>query len=222
MKRLLILGAGTAGTILSNKIIRKLGSDWEITIIDKSDKHYYQPGQIFIPFKLYGYTGEEGCVKNITDFIPKNVKFVQTEVTKLDPANNKVETKNGSYDYDWLVLAMGCHIAPEEIPGMVEGYGKNVFYFYTMQSALDMQKALDNFTGGKLVLDIAEYPIKCPVAPIEFACLAHYYFKLKGIRHKVEIEVVTGMQSIFTKPVCSDIMGLMLRERNINIVPNFT
>ncbi len=222
MKKLLILGSGTAGTIMANKMRRSLKvSDWDITVLDKKDKHYYQPSQIFIPFQLYGYDDDKGCVHDSQDFIPKNVQLVITEITKIDPDKHQVETRNGTYDYDWLVVTLGCRIAPEEIPGMVEGYGKNVHYFYTMKSALEMQKALKDFDGGKLVLNVAEYPIKCPVAPIEFACLAHYYFELRGIRDKVELEVVTSMDGIFSKPVSSKILGDMLIDRGIKIVPSF-
>ncbi|HEX9593552.1 MAG TPA: FAD/NAD(P)-binding oxidoreductase [bacterium] len=223
MKRLLILGAGTGGTMIANKMRRLLRhSDWSITIIDRSPRHLYQPGLIFIPFRLYGYTGERGNVRPTRDFIPRGVDLVEEEVTRIDPDHRQVATKSRVFDYDRLVMALGCRIAPSEIPGMEEGYGKNVFYFYTLPAALDLQGALADFNGGKLVLNIAEYPIKCPVAPIEFACLAHYYFKLRGIRNRVEIEVVTGMESIFTKPICADIMGTMLRSRDINIVPNFS
>ncbi|MDH5680744.1 MAG: NAD(P)/FAD-dependent oxidoreductase, partial [Spirochaetota bacterium] len=223
MKRLLILGSGTGGSIMANKMRKSLkSSEWDITVIDRSDKHYYQPGQIFMPFKLYGYDSTKGSVRNSKDFIPQGVNHVIDEITRLEPDKNKVITQNGSYEYDWLILSLGCRIAPEEIDGMEEGYGKNVFYFYTPKSAMDMQTALANFDGGKLVLNIAEFPIKCPVAPIEYICLADYYFKLRGIRDKVQLEVVTSMDSIFTKPVAAQIMGSMLRERGINIVPNFS
>ncbi|OIP65841.1 MAG: oxidoreductase [Nitrospirae bacterium CG_4_9_14_3_um_filter_53_35] len=222
MKRLLILGAGTAGTMMAHKMRRRLKvSEWDITVIDKSEKHYYQPGLIFVPFKLHGYTDEKGSVKNTKDLLPKDVNFINKPITRLDPENNRVETADESFEYDWLILGLGCRIAPEEVPGLEEGYGKNVFYYYTMPSALDMQKALEDFDGGRLVLNIAEYPIKCPVAPIEFICLADYFFHLKGIRHKVDLEVVTSAQGVFTKPVAGRMLGDMFKAKGIKVTPNF-
>ncbi len=222
MKRLVILGAGTAGTMMAHKMSRKLNlSEWNITVIDKSEKHFYQPGLIFVPFRHYGYTGESGNVRMTRDLLPRDVTFVSGEITRLDPDNNRVETTAGAYEYDWMILTLGCHIAPEEIPGMEEGYGKNVFYYYTMPSAIDMQKALEDFDGGKLVLNIAEYPIKCPVAPIEFICLADYYFHQRGIRHKVDLEVVTSVQGVFTKPVAGKVLGKMFEQKGIKVTPNF-
>ncbi len=223
MKRLVILGAGTAGTMMAHKMSRKLpASEWEITVIDKSENHYYQPGLIFVPFQLYGYNGTKGNVRKTRDLLPKEVNFVQTEITQLVPEGNRVETPSGTFEYDWLILALGCRIAPEEVPGLEEGYGKNVFYFYTYPSALDMQRALADFDGGKLVLNIAEYPIKCPVAPIEFICLADYYFQQRGIRHKVDLEVVTSVQGLFTKPVAGSILGEMIRKKGIKVTPGFS
>jgi len=222
MKRLLILGAGTAGTMMAHKMRRRLKvSEWDITVIDKSEKHYYQPGLIFVPFKLHGYTDEKGSVKNTKDLLPKDVNFINKPITRLDPENNRVETADESFEYDWLILGLGCRIAPEEVPGLEEGYGKNVFYYYTMPSALDMQKALEDFDGGRLVLNIAEYPIKCPIAPIEFICLADYFFHLKGIRHKVDLEVVTSAQGVFTKPVAGRMLGDMFKAKGIKVTPNF-
>ncbi len=222
MNRLVILGAGTGGTIVANKARRLLKeSEWKITIIDKRKKHIFQPGLIFIPFKLYGYTGEAGNVRDTQEFIPEGVDFINAEITALEPSENRVLTEQGAYEYDWLVIALGADIAPSEIPGLEEGYGKNAFYFYTMPSALALQKALENFDQGKLVLNVAEYPIKCPVAPIEFANLAHYFLLRKGIRDKVQLEVVTSQQSIFTKPICSDMMSFMLKQREIAVTPNF-
>jgi len=222
MKHLLILGAGTAGTILSHKMRRILDdSEWQITLIDRSRRQFYQPSFVFIPFKAYGYLGEAGNARAIWEFKPEGVDLITAEVTAIDADNHQVEAGEKIYPYDWLVLALGCRIAPERIPGMAEGYGKNVFYFYTMSAALDLQKALGAFDGGKLVLNVAASPIKWPAAPIEFVCLAHYYFEERGIRDKVELEVVTSMDSVFPSPMCAGVASDLFSSRGIRIVPNF-
>ena len=222
MKKLLVLGAGTAGTVIANKMRRNLDeSEWEINIIDKRSVHYYQPGFIFIPFRLFGYDGEKGNSLPIEKFIPKGVNYIQADILAIDSEKKEVKTSAGKHSYDYLVIALGCDIHPEEIEGMEEGYGKNVFYFYTMQSAVDLQKAMLNFKKGKIVIDIAENPIKCPVAPIEFASLTDYFFHLKGIRDQVEIEVVTNMQGVFTKPIAREIFTQMFRQKGIKVKTDF-
>ena len=222
MKKIVILGAGTAGTMMANKLRKKLSwKRWEITVIDKNDTHYYQPSFIFIPFGLYGHKNLNGCKKPIRKLLPSGINFIEDEIVKIDRIKRKVITKNQEISYDWLVAATGTHIAPDEIPGLSDGYGKNVFYFYTPQSSFRMKKPISEFKSGRMVIEIAEFPIKCPVAPIEFASLADYYFRKKNLRDNIEIEVVTSQDSLFTKPIAGKILTEMFQEKNIKITSGF-
>lgn len=222
MKKLVILGAGTAGTLMANTMSRKLNmNEWSITIIDKGLDHIYQPGLLFLPFGLYGYTGPEAVRKTKKEFIPSGVNFVNAEIKLIDHASKKVETSSGNYDYDYLVISTGCDIHPEDIEGMAEGMGKKVHTFYNLHGALEFQKALDKFEGGRLILNIAEIPFKCPVAPIEFVYLADYYFHLKGIRNKVEIVLSTPLAGAFTKPIATQVFTKAMEAKNIKVIPNF-
>lgn len=223
MKDIVILGAGTGGTIAANMLSHKLNlKEWRITVIDKADTHLYQPGLLFIPLRLYGYADTGDVAKSIQDPLPSNITFVSTDIKSIDHQNKKVETENGKFDYDWLVCALGCRIAPEEIEGLEDAWGKEVHSFYTLDSALAFQKALDDMREGRLVIDIAEMPIKCPVAPIEFAFLADYYFHLKGIRDRIDITLVTPFSGAFTKPVANRVLSEIAAEKQINVVPNFS
>lgn len=117
MKKLLILGAGTAGSIMANKMRKHLNvNDWSITIVDKEKDHYYQPGFLFIPF---GFYNKKEVVKSIKGFIPQGVELINSEIEKIDPENNKVSLKNGSsLSYDILIIATGTRISPEDTPGL--------------------------------------------------------------------------------------------------------
>jgi sulfide:quinone oxidoreductase len=222
MKNIIILGAGTAGTMMANKLRKRLSKkEWNITIIDKNDKHYYQPGFIFIPFGLYGYKDLNGSVKSVKSLLPADVHFLQDGIIEIDVVKKSVKTKTQQLSYDWLIATTGVKIAPDEVPGLSQGYGKNVFYFYTPEAAMDLQKPISEFKSGKIVIEITEAPIKCPVAPIELASLADYYFRKKGIRDAVEIEVVTSQDSLFTKPIAGKILTEMFARKNIKISPNF-
>ncbi|HEB71444.1 MAG TPA: NAD(P)/FAD-dependent oxidoreductase [Nitrospirae bacterium] len=222
MKKLLILGAGTGGTILANTLSRKLDlKQWDVTVIDKAVEHLYQPGFIFLPFRLYGYENKSDVAHPVKHHLPGNVNVVNADIRLIDHAGKKVETSVGVYPYDWLILALGCHVAPEEVEGLEESMGKNAFTFYTLEGSLALQKALEKMEKGKLALNIAEMPIKCPVAPIEFIFLADYYFNKKGIRDKIEIEFVTPLAGAFTKPQASRALGEIARSKNIKITPNF-
>ena len=134
MKKLVILGSGTGGTIIAAKMRQKLlESKWEITIIDRDWQHHYQPGWLFIPFGIYS---AEDCVKPKVKYIPPGVNFVLDEVTGIDPEKREVKTKRDTYAYDWLVVATGCGIAPHEVEGMSAGMGKDIHNFYSRDGAV--------------------------------------------------------------------------------------
>ena len=222
MKNLLVLGGGSAGTMVVNKLRKKLPKDlWEITVIDQDTEHIYQPGLLLMPFGTYE---PEQLVKKREKFFPKGVDFIQAGIEKVDPLANKVYLDNGrEVAYDYLVIATGTSPRPDQTPGMSDPalWYKSVFDFYTMEGSLALRDALKDFNGGRLVVHISEMPIKCPVAPLEFTFLADAYFAKRGIRDKVEIVYVTPLEGAFTKPVCSKHLGWMLDERKITLEPDF-
>lgn len=220
MKNLVILGAGTSGTMMANHLRPKLPKkDWNITIVDQYKTHYYQPGFLFLPFDIY----TEDQVKKVgKKFIPKGVNYIQKKIERIFPENNTVELENETLNYDILIIATGSKIAPDEVEGMKgKNWHKNVFDFYTFEGAKALRNKLREFTGGKLVVHITEMPIKCPVAPLEFAFLADSYFIKKGIRDKVEISYVTPLSGAFTKQNCSNSLSYLLKEKNIKLITDF-
>ncbi len=220
-KRILILGGGTAGTMMANKLRQNLDIDeWEITIVDKHRTHYYQPGFLFIPFGIYD---RQDVTKPKGNFFPPHVNVIYQEVDKIVAGENRVQLMDGTILlYDFLIIATGTETRPDETPGLKgELWYKQIFDFYTIEGAVALQRFFKNWEGGRLVLNIAEMPFKCPVAPIEFVCLADAYFTEKGIRDKVDITFVTPMPGAFTKPIATKMLSELLEEKNIKVIPEF-
>jgi sulfide:quinone oxidoreductase len=221
MKSLIILGAGTAGTIMANKMRKELSEqEWKITIVEREKNHYYQPGFLFIPF---GYYQRENILKPVQKFIPKGVEYLKNEIEKIDPAENKVTLSNGAIlAYDILLIATGTRISPEDTRGLKgELWHKNIFDFYTIEGAEALAAFLSTWQGGNLVINVVDNPVKCPVAPLEFAFYAVGYFTKKGMRDKVNITYVTPLSGAFTKPKASKMLGSLLERKNINLVSDF-
>ncbi len=221
MKRMLILGGGTAGTMMANKFRKVLDrSDWNITIVDKHKTHYYQPGFLFIPFGIYNKSDVE---KPKGDFIPTGVDMIFAEINRIEAEQNKVLLEGGKVlNYDLLIIATGTRTSPEDTPGLKDKlWHKSIFDFYTIEGAVALQRFFKTWEGGKLVMLISEIPYKCPVAPIEFVCLAEAFFTQKGIRDKVDITYVTPMPGAFTKPIATKMLSELLEEKNIKVVPEF-
>jgi sulfide:quinone oxidoreductase len=220
MKRLLVLGAGTAGTMAVNKLRARLSRDeWAITVVEPSDRHYYQPGYLFIPFGIYQ---PDEVVKPVTRFLPSGVDLVSASVERVLPDENAVLLEDGSrLPYDYLIIATGTTPRPDETPGMADDMGTAVHEFYTFDGASRLAEVLKTWTGGRLVVHVTEMPIKCPVAPLEFTFLADAFFREQGLRDQVEITYVTPLEGAFTKPVASKYLGSMLDERGIALEPDF-
>jgi len=221
MKKIVILGGGTAGTIMVNKLRKTLDrNEWDITVVDKHRTHYYQPGFLFIPFDIYS---RHDVVKPKSDFFPAGVNVIYMDIDRIDPENNKVLLEGGKVlSYDFLIIATGTQTRPEETPGLKEElWYKEIFDFYTIEGAVALQQFFKKWEGGKLVMNIAELPYKCPVAPLEFIFLADSYFTKKGMRDKVELTFVTPLPGAFTKPVATKMLSELLKQKNIKIVPDF-
>ncbi len=220
MKKLVILGHGTGGTIIATKMREKLPErEWDITVIDRDWQHHYQPGWIFIPFGIYT---KDDCVKPRSKFVPPGVNFVLDEIIGIDPDKRIVKTKQSNFPYDWLVVATGCGINPEEVEGMLgEGWGKDIHNFYTLDGAMALHEKMKYFHKGRVVVNIAELPFKCPVAPLEFCFMSDWFFDVHGVRNNIEIELVTPLPGAFTKPQASAMLGNLAEEKNVNITPNF-
>ena len=221
MKKLLILGAGTAGTMAANRLSRLLDhDDWRITIVDQNPTHYYQPGFLFIPFGIYG---KKDVIKPKREFIPPGVELIMSEIDLVEPEQNHVKLADGrKLAYDFLVIATGADIQPEQTPGLADGqWGKSIHTFYSYDGALALAEQLKTWPGGRMVLNVVDNPIKCPVAPLEFLMLADWFFHERGIRERVELIYATPLPGAFTKPIASKQLGGMLESKNIRIESEF-
>jgi len=221
MKHLLILGGGTAGTMIANRLRRRLDHrEWMVIVVDRDDEHHYQPGYLFIPFGGYG---ADDVVRPRRELLATGVEFLLGEVDRIDAPQSRVVLQDGrQIHYDYLVIASGTTPRPDQTPGMLgPQWHQSIFDFYTLEGAQALAAAWERFDHGQLVVHITEMPIKCPVAPLEFAFLAEASLRRRGLRDRVEIVFVTPLDGAFTRPVASARLGAMLEERKIRVEPDF-
>jgi sulfide:quinone oxidoreductase len=220
MKHLVILGAGTGGTTVANRLRRKLPDDWVLSIVDPSPTHLYQPGLLFLPF---GARDEAAMRRPRRRTLKSGIHWVESRVDRLDTEGRTVHLSTGdALPYDLLVLASGAEIRPDLTPGVLgPGWRTTVHDFYTLEGAQALRSALAGFEGGRLVVDIVEMPIKCPVAPLEFAFLADDYFRRRGLRSKVELVYATPLDKAFTRPLAAKVLGQTLVEKGIQVEAEF-
>ncbi|HEY5978296.1 MAG TPA: FAD/NAD(P)-binding oxidoreductase [Microlunatus sp.] len=220
-RQLVILGSGTAGTMVANKLRHRLDrAEWSISVVDRDDEHHYQPGYLFLPFGAYSH---EQVVRSRHAFLPDGVDFIVGSIDRVRPDDNVVVLEDGrQLAYDQLVIATGTTPRPDQTPGMLgPEWRRSIFDFYTLEGAEALAGALSRFERGRLVVHITEMPIKCPVAPLEFTFLAEAWLRERGIRDRVELVYVTPLDGAFTKPVASAHLGAMLDERKVHVEADF-
>ncbi|MCC2593634.1 NAD(P)/FAD-dependent oxidoreductase [Tessaracoccus sp. OS52] len=221
MHKIVILGGGTAGTLVANKLrSRYRTAEMDITVVDVDDDHHYQPGYLFLPFGKYS---SQQIVRARHAFIPDGVTLVLGEIQRVDAAANLVHLADGrELTYDTLVIATGVQPRPEATPGG-DGpeAGVSIHHFYDLDGATALAEALRNLRGGRVVVHISEMPIKCPVAPLEFTFLADSWMRNKRIRHKYELVYVTPLDGAFTKPVASRELADALAKRDVALETDF-
>ena len=220
-RRAVILGGGTGGTLTANRLRRRFPTDeLSITVVDQDDRHVYQPGLLFVPF---GLTHIEDIVRPRHRQLHRGIDFVQQPIDHVDIDAREVHLGDRTaLEYDVLVVATGATLVPEETEGLTgAGWMERVFTFYSPEGAAALEAALARFDGGRLVVNVVDMPIKCPVAPLEFCFLADWYFHERGIRNRVELTYVTPLDSAFTKPVAAQQLGGMLADRGIELVTEF-
>ena len=221
VKTIAILGAGTAGTMMANRLhkhLPKLG--WKIVVVDRDLKHVYQPGLLLVPF---GDATPEGLVRDRAVFLPPEVELFLSPLERIDPAHHKIHFVGGeSLSYDLLIVATGTRIVPEATEGLTgPGWYQSAFDFYTLEGATALAKAIQKLESGRLVLNVVEMPIKCPVAPLEFLFLADAHFRKLGRRDKIELIYATPLDGAFTKPKAAERLGHLLIEKGIHVEPSY-
>ncbi len=221
MHRIVILGGGTGGTLTANRLRKAYDpDDAEITVVDQDDAHVYQPGLLFVPF---GLTQPEDITRPRGRQLHLGIGYRTSGVDHVDVAGRTVVLGDGTaLGYDVLVVATGSVLATDETEGLTgPGWMERVFTFYTPEGAAGLETALASFDHGRLVVNVVEMPIKCPVAPLEFCFLADWFLRERGVRDAVELTYATPLDAAFTTPVAAHRLGGMLAERGIAMETEF-
>jgi sulfide:quinone oxidoreductase len=219
--RIVILGGGTGGTLAANRLRRHFPpGEVSITVIDQDNQHVYQPGLLFVPF---GLAHPDEIVRPRKRQLHRDIDFIESEIDRVDIDDRRVVLADErEVAYDVLIVATGAMLALDETEGLTgEGWENTVFTFYDVAGAAALHEALQHFDGGRLVINVVDMPIKCPVAPLEFCFLADWYFTEREMRDRVDITYVTPLDAAFTKPVAAHKLGEMLADKGVTLVTEF-
>lgn len=208
--KVLVLGGGVGGTFVANKLAKHTDII-EVTVVDATGVHHYQPGLLYVPF---GWEQPERLRHDERKLLHPAVQLVSAPVRMIDVERRQLFLLNdGTLPYDYLIIATGSCPVPEEVEGLAEGG----HHFYTEPAALKLKEALNNFQGGRIVVGIGGFPYKCPPAPIEFTLLLDDWLRQRGLRSKTEITFVTPLPQVFTIPTVVPMIEELFARKGIRV-----
>jgi sulfide:quinone oxidoreductase len=213
MPRVVILGGGVGGTIVANLLARRVGRrrDVTVTVVDQTGQHVYQPGFMYITM---GGERADHLRRPERSLLDRRVELVVGEVEQVDESTRTVALAGGrTLEYDYLVLATGSRIVPEDI----DHFETQAHHFYSAPAALRLRHALDSFAGGRIVIGIAGMPYKCPPAPLEVAFLIESELRERGLRDRSELHFCSPIGRAFTIESVSDMATPILAEKGIEL-----
>ena len=213
--RVVIIGGGVGGTLTANLLSKELGKNARITIVDPTGMHAYQPGFLYAAL---GQANGRWLARDERLLLRGDVELIIDAAAHIDPGASVVDLARGaSIPYDFLVLAAGARLVPEQVPGMLEG----AYDFYSLDGALRLREALRSFKGGRILIGIAGIPYKCPPAPVEFTLMLDRYLRERGIREKSEVTLLSPLNRAFTIESASKLVQPIMEKRGIELATFF-
>lgn len=221
MKRLVILGAGTGGTIMANLLRKRLRwADWAITVIDRDNDHYYQPGFLFIPF---GFYTKKDIVKSRSKFLPRGVKFIVAEVdTGSSPTRTKSSFRTGAaFPMTTSSSPPAPRSCPPKPPACSTAGVTRSSTSTRPTGPRPWPRSSRPLRVGRSSSMSTRRPSSAPSRPLEFAFFCDWCLVRHHRRDKIELVFVTPLPGAFTKPVASKALGSLLAEKRVRMVTDF-
>ena len=193
--QILIIGGGNAGISTASKLLRK-NKSLDITIIEPSEHHYYQPAWTLVGAGVFDINKTKRTEASV---MPKKVKWIKHKVVSFQAEKNEVTLDNNeTLKYEYLIVAPGIQLNWNEIKGLKETLGKNgVCSNYSFEQAPYTWECIKNLKGGKALFTNPNTPVKCGGAPHKIMWLAADYFKKQNVFDNTEIQYWSGGTRLF-------------------------
>lgn len=210
--RVVVLGAGFGGLELTSILSDALGDALDLVLIDKNDAFVFGFSKLDV---MFGRVTPAEARHPYRDIVKPGVRFLHSTVLSIDPVHRRVKTDRGTFEADFLVVALGADVDPEATPGLVEGGNE----FYSVAGAEALRHVLPRFERGTAIVGVTSIPFKCPPAPSEAALLLHDYLTARGRSGATEISMVMPLGTpIPPSPAASQAILAAFAERGIRFV----
>lgn len=212
--RIVVLGGGVGGTLVANLLDKELGHDARVTVVDPTGMHDYQPGYLYVAL---GQAKGHWLSREERSLLRRDVDLAVEKAVQIDPSGRVQLERGGSLDWDYLVVATGARLVPEQIPGLAEGS----YEFYSLQGAERLSQELHRFAGGRIKVGVAGIPYKCPPAPVEFTFMVDGFLRAGGLRARSQVTLLSPLNRAFTIQSASELIQPIMQERDIGLTTFF-
>jgi sulfide:quinone oxidoreductase len=213
--RVVVVGGGVGGTLAANLLSKELGRDVAVTVLDPLGMHVYQPGFLYLAL---GKANGRWLVRDERLLLRDDVQLVIESAARIDPDEGVVRlSRGGALPYDYLILATGARLVPEQVPGFLEA----AHDFYSFDGAQRLREALREFDGGRILVGVAGIPYKCPPAPVEFTLMLERYLAERGVRDRSEVTLLSPLNRAFTIESASELVQPIMERRGISLATFF-
>jgi sulfide:quinone oxidoreductase len=207
--RIVVLGGGVGGTLAANLIAKELGREARVTVVDPTGMHVYQPGFLYLAM---GAAKSRWLTRDERTLLRGEVDLAIERATRIDADAGTVELeRGGNLGWDYLVVATGARLVPDQIPGLAAGS----FGFYSLEDAERLREELRRFRGGRVKVGVAGIPYKCPPAPVEFVFMLDGLLRRRGLRERSEITLLSPLNRAFTIESASKLIQPIMERRGI-------
>jgi sulfide:quinone oxidoreductase len=213
--RIVVLGGGVGGTLVANLLDKQLGRDAAVTVVDPTGMHDYQPGYLYVAL---GQAKGHWLSREERTLLRPGVDLAVERAIRIHPDAGTVQLeRGGSLDWDYLVVATGARLVPEQIPGLAEGSHE----FYSLQGAERLSQELRGFSGGRIKVGIGGIPYKCPPAPVEFTFMVDGFLRERDLRDRSEVMLLSPLNRAFTIQSASELIEPIMAARDIGLTTFF-
>jgi len=217
VRKIVIVGGGTAGITVAARLSKKAKKRTQITLIEPSDKHYYQPLWTLVGGGIFP---KEKSERNEADYIPKGVQWIRERVIQFEPDSHSVLTESGQkIEYDYLVVCPGIQLNWNAIQGLSrELVGQHgICSNYSYQTVSTTWQILKNFQGGTALFTHPLGAVKCGGGPVKICMLAEDHFRRRGIRDRCQVIFGVAMPRIFAVDRYARTLEEVTQRRQIQV-----